>query len=359
MKIYTYKLWVVILTSSLIASCSIDVELNAPEKDIWAVFGTLNPKDSVQNIRISSGYLPESNALDYARENDLSVKGLNVVLSDGVNQWKATEVSDIVKEPEDGTFYPFTTIYQFHTTGANALIPGNTYSLRITKPDNADFELIASTSIPEDMTFQNISPVPGGPGGQQRCLRPAAIEGEYKLEFSKGTGASYELRVFLDYKENGVSKTAVYGPTAMFSENFRCNAGGGSSSSRCYTFREKIILQSLYNQLKPEAGKILTYGLTESTRCNVNVNDLPDDFRVEVTAMDQNLANYRLANDPKYLDLNTIRPEYSNINGPEDAVILGVLGSINTGIGKVRLSSCAEYLLQLNNARQPNEPCEL
>ena len=340
-----------------IGGCSIDVDLNAPEKDIWVVFGNLNPKDTIQYIRVSSGYLPESNALDFARENDLSVKGLNVVISNGSQTLKGIEVESIAKFPEDGTFYPFTTVYRFDTKDGDALQPGTTYSLRITKPDNTEFELTSSTTIPDDMVFQNISPVPGGPGGQKRCLRPAAIEGEYKLEFTRGSGTGYEMRAFLDYKEDGVAITAVYGPTNMFNENFRCTGGG--SSSLCYKFREKIILQSLFNQLQPSPDKILTYGVTEATRCNADPEFLPDDFRVEVTAMDEYLTNYRLANDPKFVDLNTVRPEYTNINGPADAVILGLFGSLNSSIGKVRLSACAEYLLQLNNAPLPGDPCEL
>ena len=342
-----------------LASCSIDVDLNAPEKDIWVVFGNLNPKDSVQYLRVSSGYLPESNALDFARENDLSVKGLNITLTNGSQTFKAVEVNGVAKVPEDGVFYPFTTVYKFETSGTNALVAGDTYDLRITKPDNSDFELTSSTTIPQDMVFQNISPVPGGPGGQKRCLRSAPIEGEYNLEFSKGSGFGYEMRAFLDYQEDGVPMTASYGPTNMFTENFRCNGGGGTSSSLCYKFREKVILQSLYNQLKPDPGKVLTYGITEASRCNVDPEDLPDDFRVEVTALDEFLANYRLANDPKFVDLNTVRPEYSNISGSNEDVVLGLFGSINTSIGKVRLSSCAEYLLQLNNPRKPSEPCEL
>ncbi|MEZ4773127.1 MAG: DUF4249 family protein [Bacteroidia bacterium] len=337
--------------------CSTEVDLNAPPKDIWVVYGVLNPLDSVQFIRVSSGYLPTENALDYARINDLSVKGLKVVLSGDGKVYEAVETDSVLKEPEDGIFYPFTTLYKIQTTGTGALTPGKRYDLKITKPDKAGFELSSYTEIPANMTFQNINPVPGGPGGSQRCLRRAPLEAEYKVEFSKGTGSAFEMRAFLRYQVDQVEKMAVYGPTQMFDENYRCTSSGGSSM--CYQFREKEILVYLYNELKPDPGKVFTYGVNDQTRCNDNAANLPDDFRLEVTAMDRFLANYRRANDPRFVDLNSVRPEYSNITGPSDAEVIGLFGSVNSASGNVRLSACAEYLLRLNNAPQPAEPCSL
>lgn len=340
-----------------LGGCSTEVNLNAPPKDIWAVYGVLNPLDSVQYIRVSSGYLPTENALDYARLNDLSVKGLTITLSGDGKVYEAVETDSVAKLPEDGVFYPFTTLYKIVTSPANALTPGKRYDLKITKPDNTEFELTSYTEIPTNMAFQNISPVPGGPGGSQRCLRRAPLEAEYKIEFSKGTGSAFEMRAFLQYQEDQVEKLAVYGPTQMFDENYRCTSSGGSSM--CYQFREKEILVSLFNELKPESGKVLTYGVNDQTRCNDNAANLPDDFRMEVTAMDQFLANYRRANDPRFVDLNSVRPEYTNISGPAAAEVLGIFGSVNLSSASVRLSPCAEYLLRLNNAPQPSEPCSL
>ena len=57
-------------------SCSTEVDINAEPEDIWAIYGTLNPRDSIQDIRIASGFLPEGNAEDAAASLDLSLKGL-------------------------------------------------------------------------------------------------------------------------------------------------------------------------------------------------------------------------------------------------------------------------------------------
>ncbi|MDX2249800.1 MAG: DUF4249 family protein [Bacteroidia bacterium] len=337
--------------------CSTEVDLNAPEKDIWVVYGVLNPLDSVQYIRVSSGYLPTENALDYARANDLSVKGLKVTLSGGGKVYEAIETDSVAKEPADGIFYPFTTLYKIRTLGTDGLVPGQRYDLNITKPDNAQFELSSYTEVPSNMVFQNINPVPGGPGGSQRCLRRAPLEAEYKVEFSKGTGVGFEMRAFLRYQENQVEKSIEYGPTQMFDQNFRCTSSGGSSM--CYQFREKELLAYLYNQVNPISTNVYTYGVNDQTRCNDNPANLPDDFRLEVTAMDRFLTNYRRANDPRFLDLNSVRPEYTNIIGPTDAEVIGIFGSVNSVSGSVRLSACAEYLLMLNNAPIPSEPCAL
>ncbi|MEZ4830092.1 MAG: DUF4249 family protein [Bacteroidia bacterium] len=342
---------------ALWGGCSTEVDLNAPPKDIWVVYGVLNPLDSVQYIRISAGYLPTENALDYAKANDLSVKGLKVVLTGDGKSYEAVETDSVAKTPENGVFYPYTTLYKIETKGAQALSPGKRYDLKITKPDKAGFELSSYTEIPSNMAFQNISPVPGGPGGSQRCLRRAPVESEYKLEFTKGTGSAFEMRAYLKYQVNGEEKELIYGPTQMFDENYRCTSSG--SSSMCYQFREKEMLVFFYNEVDPDPRNVYTYGINDQTRCNDNAANLPDDFRVEVTAMDRFLANYRRANDPRFLDLNSVRPEYSNITGPADAEVIGILGSTNAASGSVRLSPCGEYLLMLNNAPLPSEPCSL
>ena len=340
-------------------SCSIDVDLNAPAKDIWSVYSILDPQKDVQYVRVSRGFLPEENALNYAKQNDLSVKGLRVVLSGNGQTYEATQIDEVPKNPEEGIFFPNTTLYEFRTEGNSALKPGERYDLTITKPDEPDFSLNSYTEVPEDMVFQNISPVPGGPGGLQRCLRRANLEFDYKVEFTRGTAVAYEMRAFLRYQENGIEKNIVYGPTNMFDENFRCTTAGGGSSAICYQFREKEILTYFYNIMKPDPTFVYTYGITSSSRCKEEIENLPDDVRIEVTGMDQFLANYRSANDPRFVDLNSVRPEYTNISGPENAGVLGIFGSVNTSSGKVRLSPCAEYILSLNNAPRPDEPCEL
>lgn len=331
--------------------CETEVDLNAPEKDIWVVYGVLNPEDSVQYIRVSRGYLPEGNALDFAKENDLSAKGLTVTLSGDNKTWEAVQVDDVPKDIEDGLFFPTTTLYKFQTEGSLALEAGNTYQLEILQPGVDGFSLRSETGIPEPAVFQipNFTPGPG----REKCLRVIDLVSEYKIEFSRGTGAAFEVRAYLDYEENNVPKTVEYGPTELFTRNVRCQSG----ASMCYQFREKEIIRSFFNDMNLQNVNVYTYAVNNQTKCSEQTSLLPDALRFEVTSMDKNLANYQLANDPTVQDFNTVRPEFTNIEGPEGMEILGIFGAISKGRTKARFNECGEFLLHLNGTVQPLD-CE-
>ena len=341
-----------LLGAFLAQGCSTEVDINAPAKDIWVVNGVLNTQLDQQYIRITRGFLPEGNAFDFARENDLSAKGLVVELR-GANQiYLAVEVDSVPKEPAAGIFYPTTTLYRFDTQGQQALKERERYDLVITKPDNNEFFLRAHTSVPTRASFPDLT-IPGG--GQQRCLRPALLEGEFKLEFGRGNASAFEIRAFLDYEEDGVPKMVDYGPTPAFTDDFRCNVGG---SLICYKFREKEILRTLLTDMNIQPNREYTYAVNENTRCNSVVADLPQAFRVEVTSLDTFLYTYQVINNPQFTDFNTVRPEYTNITG-SDELVYGIFGSVSVIHVSYQLSECSTFLLQLNDAKAPSTPCEL
>lgn len=328
--------------------CSTEIEINAEPQDIWALYGTLNPADSVQDIRIAMGFLPEGNAEEAAAVLDLSLKGLLVTLSDGTNEWVATQVDEV--EKDSGAFFPTTTIYRFFTQGDDQLVPGDRYTITATKPDDPDFFLTSATTIPEDLEFSSPTVTPG-PGGQ-RCLRQINLEEEYKVVFNEGSALGFELRAYLDYTENGVAKQAQYGPTSVFTEDFRCLANG----SVCYQFRANEITLEFFQDMNIQPSAVYEYPVNEATRCNEVPADLPNAFRFEVTAIDSAISNYYFANDPAFTDFNTVRDEYTNISG--SGITVGIFGSVNTGTASGQLSACSMYLLQLNETPAPTSPCE-
>ncbi|MEM7660254.1 MAG: hypothetical protein AAF399_29375, partial [Bacteroidota bacterium] len=249
----------------------------------------------------------------------------------------------------DGTFYPYTTLYKFETEGTLALQAGQSYELRVQQPGDDVFSLTSTTTIPENVSFQRPTFTPGP--GRERCLRQVDLVREYKTEFSAGAGAgAFEIRAYLDYTDNGVEKTAVYGPTPLFTSDVRCNSPG-----LCYQFREKEIIGRLFNAIQPDPSNVYTYNVNNFTKCNERTDLLPDVFRFEVTTMDKNLTSYRQANDPTIEDFNTVRSEYTNIDGPENTEVLGLFGSITKTIAKARLNECGESLLLLNGTPRPQD----
>ncbi|MDX1908673.1 MAG: hypothetical protein SF053_16675 [Bacteroidia bacterium] len=334
--------------------CSTEIDLNAPARDIWVVYGVLSQPDTVQYVRIAKAFLPESDALVFAKENDLSAKGLKVTLTGGGRTYEAVQIDSVMKNPPDGVFNPYTTLYKFRTAGNLALQEGITYQLRVTQPGTDTFALEASTTIPKKVRFNNPIEVPGP--GQKRCLRMVNLELDYAVEFTReGTGA-YEMRVFLDYTADGVARQAVYGPTALFTDDIRCNTGG---STACYNFKAYEVIRGFYNQIQPQPTVNYLYGVDENNRCKEVVENLPVVFRFEVTSMDTYLTNYRQANNPAFADFNTVRPEYTNITASAGSYAIGLLGSTNRNFARARLSPCAEYLLDLNNTPKPEGICAL
>ncbi|MEM7657179.1 MAG: hypothetical protein AAF399_13680, partial [Bacteroidota bacterium] len=88
-----------ILAGLVLGACSSDIDINADEKDIWIVFGILDPDESEQYIRIQQGYLPTGDALEFAEENDLSAKGLIVTLEGAGKTYTAIQVDSVLKNP--------------------------------------------------------------------------------------------------------------------------------------------------------------------------------------------------------------------------------------------------------------------
>lgn len=342
-------------------SCSTEVELNAPKKDIWVVYGVLDQSDSAQYIRVSRGFLEEGDALEFAKNNDLSEKGLQVKLINENREYVATQVDSVAKEPIEGVFFPFTTLYRLETSGSNALESGETYQLEIRRGDDPDFLLTASTTIPNKVTFQNPNrnhrPGPGG----TRCLVQVLLENEFQVKFSLGTSfraSAMEIRAFLSYEENGIPKVAGYGPTNMFTGNVGCTNGSGSTA-RCFELTEGTVLRSFFSDMNINPSNLYTYDINDVNACQNDQDDLPRALRFEITGMDEEIASYRRVNSPTFTDFNTIRPNYTNISGPSEAINLGIFGSVSKESAIARLSPCGEYLLSLNGAEEPEDPCSL
>ncbi len=335
----------------ILAGCTTDFDLTAPEKDIWVVYGILNPGDSVQYVRVYKGFLPESDAFEYARDSSMSLPGMLVTLTDGIRTWEAEQVDSVLKQPEDGTFYPYQTLYRFNTSGNDELELDTEYELEVTQPGNDTFSLRASTLTPDAARIFSPTTTPGQ--GRDRCLQQVNLESDFTLTFNNEQATAYEIRVYLDYFADEVQQEAVFGPTTLFVDDVRCN----QVSNFCYRFGTQEILRSFSRQLSDHEGAELTYGVDDDTRCASDVADLPRVLRFEVTSMDAQLYNYRQVNSAQVSNINTVRPEYTNVEGPEGSITLGILGSYSTAFSYGRLSECSEYLLNLNGTESPNGAC--
>lgn len=343
-----------LLTLSLLESgCSTDFEVNAPERDIRAVYSILDPADTVQYIRIARVYQVEGDAIAYGGENDMSVKGLDVRItrtSDG-HVYNAVEVDSFPKE--EGIFFPTYTAYKIVTDGSTAnpaIRNDNQYQLEIGAPDSEGY-LTAYTVVPGEPELRGTLSIIAG-AGNQRCLPKMSLKEPLNISWVRTTAFGYELRTMLRFAANGVQDSILWGPTDVITENNRCNEGSGRL---CYQFNEEVLLNYFLARM-PQDGTIYTYDNADS--CIVNptndpaINDLlPKAWEFQVTGMDEFLYKYSLANDPKFLDLTGAKPEYTNLTGNIQGV--GVFGSISTSTRYAIFRPCTEYLLGLNGTPAP------
>ncbi len=327
---------------SVFGACSTDFEVYDEPKDIYAAYCVLNPSDSVQYVRINKAFQVKGDAILFAGANDLSVKGLPVKLSGNGNTWVAEQVDSFPLEP--GIFFPYPTVYRFKTGGISGqpvLTKGQTYTLEVGAEDSSLF-LTAQTTIPNNVTLYEKTRTCGF---QLVELIKAELNKKFRVSFSKGTGAyGYELRVDFHYKENTLDKTAIWGPTQIFSDNQRCVNG---TNDICFQFEEYELI-GYWQNLLPQIGGT-TYSYIESPSCVTNalIGTLPKSIRIEVTAVDNEFGKYMLVNNPRVSDPTGNKPEYTNFTGNVQG--LGIFGSRIQDEKWVLMNDCSEFLIGLSN----------
>ena len=341
---------VALLAGLVEIGCSTDFVVNAPAKEIRAVYGILDPADTVQYIRISTAYQVEGDALQYAAERDLSLSGLNVRLTGDGKTWIAEEVNDVPKD--SGIFIPNQFVYKFVTDGSDAdhdtLKPLTRYQLEIGTPDTPDY-ITGATVTPEVPRIKGDLNLIAS-AGQMQCLPRLFLDRRLNFYWTRAEAATtnFEVRIYFTYEKDGNSQSLRWGPSELFNTNKRCTEG---SANVCFQFAEYELLR-FFSSSMPDDGSIYTYNTTDSCVANATLLDnLPQSLGFEVTAVDEYLSNYMTVNDPRFTDLTAARPEYTNLTGEIDVV--GVFGSINKSIRYAIMRECGEALLGLNDRQLP------
>lgn len=149
-----------ILTFTLF-SCETDVDVNGEWEDITIVYGLLNPKDSVQSIRVQRAYLGDGDVLQMAAISDSIYynDSLNVVLQKWVgNQQVGADIplTPVYVNKEDGDFAT-EGHYVYQTSSTNPVeldvdTDGVEYKLVINNIDK-DKEIKSSTGIVKDFVI--------------------------------------------------------------------------------------------------------------------------------------------------------------------------------------------------------------
>jgi hypothetical protein len=326
--------------------CSTDFEVYAPEKEIRSVYCVLNPRDTVQYVRIAKAYQVRGDAIAYAGANDFSVTGLTVKLKAGNKTWTATEVPNFPKEP--GTFLATHTVYRFRTDGTfgnDTLAFDTEYTLEIGTEDAPDY-ITGKTIVPPVPRVRGDLNISYG-AGNQMCLPRLFLDRKFPFIWKAlPAGINYEVRVGLNFEANGIPDSTQWGPSGLFTGEPKCKA------AECtYQFGEKELLRDFLRAMPVMDFVEYTYNTSDSCTPANTLHLLPKSLWFEVTAVDQYLSNYMIVNDPAVLDLNTTKPEYTNLTGNIEAI--GIFGSYITDRRYAVMQQCSEYLLGLNGVAKP------
>lgn len=303
----------------LSVGCRENVPVNAPYKPIWVIFGMLKSQDTLHYIRISKAFQTENDAVVYAKENDFSVKGLKVSITDGQNVYQAVQVDGVQKEPEDGPFFPYTTYYEIHTPPLECKY----YRLEITDPKDTTFEITAHTTVPYPPVIYKprllYNPATG------YCLDSIRMSQTDSVRFLSEPSVYYDIKFYLYYQNHQTSRYARWGTSYPFQTN-------GNS----YRFEKDIILKNFRKILQDSTAD---YSLISQPECG----EYARYCSLELSQLDTFLYEYYYINNPKYVNFNDYRPMYSNLSGTQQAV--GVFGS--AGVRRIPLKISEAERVQL------------
>lgn len=324
--------------------CNPEVEVYAPERELYAVYGVLNPKATEQHVFITKVFQTEGDAYLHAAQNDLTARNMTVTLGTDSTLVQAMLVD--IRDSLQGLFPLTTGVYRFSTTGSTALQPGKRYQLRITQSHNPDFLITAWTEIPTAPKLTS----PGAPYyselHQTYTFPTLEFSKDETVTFDAGTGMGFELRIYVNYWDGESEQTAQWGPTAIFQFPVRCRSNF-LRGEMCYQITAGSVpntLHAIFDDYHPDTVEVI-----DTIRVAYVLDSLNTTVWMEVTAVDSMLTQYLLANNPFGFGTNLLldKPEFSNIGGGNT----GIFGSYHAHSRYIFLSECTRWLAGLRGKR--------
>lgn len=306
---------VLVFTISIIAlflgSCSNDLEINAPWKNVTVVFGLLNKNETTHYIRISKAFLGEGDALEFASQFDslyynpdlLDVKVYRVYNGVVEDSFLCAAVTDIDKDP--GIFAaPSQILYSF-----DAILSG-------TENENSIYRLVVknkqtgNVASAETKLVSNITLLTPGNAIDELPLYP---QNATLIKYKTGeNGKMYELFIRFKYREYSLlDQSDIVSKVVEINLGRITNDNTDGGKEMRMSIENASIYQALFAAIPKSTPENTKYRYADSLQ-----------FQINVAADD--MTTYLNVNQPS----NTIaqeRPQYTNVeNG------LGLFSSRNS-----------------------------
>lgn len=306
---------VLVFTISIITlflgSCSNDLEINAPWKDVTVVFGLLNKNETTHYVRISKAFLGEGDAIEFASQFDslyydttlLNVTVYQVYNGNVVDSFPCKVVTDIQKDP--GIFSsPSQILYAFDATLTSSIRENSIYRL-VVKNTRTGNIATSETELVKNITLAAPSNIM-----QEIALYP---QNATFIKWKTGeNGKMYELFLRFKYREY-----SALNPGDIVSKVVELNLGRITNDN---TTGNKEMTMNIENATIYQA---LYAAIPKSTIENPMVR-IADSLQFQINVAADDMTTYLNVNQPS----NTIaqeRPQYTNVeNG------LGLFSSRNS-----------------------------
>lgn len=319
------------IISLFLSSCSNDLEINAPWKDVTVVFGLLNKNETTHYIRISKAFLGEGDALEFASQFDslyykpdlLDVKVYRIYNGVVADSFLCAAVTDIDKDP--GIFSaPSQILYSFDAVLTGSVNENSIYRLVVknTQTGNvasAETELVQSLIQPKLVLVDT----------NRISIYPQNTT-TVKWKSTKN-GKMYELFLRFLYREytDDVNQSDIVSKFVEINLGRFTNDNTTGGIERTINIENTSIYQALYAAIPKST--------IEDTRYRI-----ADSLQIEFNAAADDMTTYLNVNQPS----NTVaqeRPQYTNVeNG------LGLFSSRNSIMRKIRLNDFTTDSLQSN-----------
>ena len=287
------------IISLFLGSCSNDLEINAPWKDVTVVFGLLNVDSSSHYIRISKAFLGEGDALEFASQFDsiyynpdlLDVKVYRVYNDEVKDSFLCSVVTDIAKDP--GIFSnPSQIIYSFNASLTGTEKENSIYRLEVKNTITGNVAT-AETKLVKPVAFSKPSPtnvnVPASRLIDLDPTKSTAIEWR-----TVENGKMYELFIRFKYREVIGSDTVKKEVEMNLGRNTYDNSTVGDLKR--ISIENASIFQAIHASIPVQSSVIR----------------IADSLQFQINVAADDMTTYLNINQPS----NTVaqeRPQYTNV----------------------------------------------
>jgi hypothetical protein len=319
------------IISLFLSSCSNDLEINAPWKDVTVVFGLLNQNETTHYIRISKAFLGEGDAIEFASQFDslyynpdlLDVKVYRIYNGVVKDSFVCAATTDIAKDP--GIFSsPSQILYSFDAVLKGAENENSIYRL-VVKNNKTGNVATSETELVQSLFKPKLNLL----ADSLISIYPQNTT-TVKWKSTKN-GKMYELFLRFLYREysDEVNQSDIVSKFVEINLGRITNDNTEGNIERTINIENTSIYQALYAAIPKSTIENPKYRIADS-------------LQIEFNAAADDMTTYLNVNQPS----NTVaqeRPQFTNVvNG------LGLFSSRNSIMRKMRLNDFTVDSLRRN-----------